>query len=76
MNQSLWASDAQHHAYSEALKLAANGEEFSHLIGLMNPDHAMRLRCFVQTLPESVRMKTIYGKAVSRELPAPKRSKR
>jgi hypothetical protein len=76
-NQLPWAGDdGQKHAYTEALKLAANGEEFSHLIALMNPDQAMRLRCFVVDLPESVRMKTIYGKAVSRGLQQSKRAKR
>jgi hypothetical protein len=74
-NQLPLGDDACRHAYTEALKLAAKGEEFSHLIRLMNPDHAMRLKCFVRYLPESVRMKTIYGKSVSKQLPTPKRSK-
>jgi hypothetical protein len=63
----------QTHTYVEATKLAAAGEEFSHLIKLMNPDYAMRLRIFVQQLPESVRLKTIYGRAVSKDIPASKR---
>jgi hypothetical protein len=63
----------QTHSYVEATKLAAAGEEFSHLIKLMNPDYAMRLRIFVQQLPESVRLKTIYGRAVSKDIPATKR---
>ena len=63
----------QTHSYVEATKLAAAGEEFSHLIKLMNPDYAMRLRIFVQQLPESVKLKTIYGRAVSRDIPASKR---
>jgi hypothetical protein len=63
----------QTHTYVEATKLAAAGEEFSHLIKLMNPEYAMRLRIFVQQLPESVRLKTIYGRAVSRDIPATKR---
>jgi NADH:ubiquinone oxidoreductase subunit C len=50
-------------AYSDATKLAASGEEFSHLISLMNPDHALRLKLFVQELPQSIATKTIYGKA-------------
>ena len=53
----------QFHLYSEATKLAAAGEEFSHLIKLMEPDYAMRLKVFVQQLPESVQAKTIYGRA-------------
>ena len=59
----------QTHTYVEATKLAAAGEEFSHLIKLMNPEYALRLKIYVQQLPENVRLKTIYGRAVSRELP-------
>jgi hypothetical protein len=54
------------HSYMEATKLAAAGEEFSHLVSLLGPDRAMRLRVFVQELPESVRMKTIYGRSVTK----------
>jgi hypothetical protein len=50
------------HSFQEASKLAANGEEFSHLVKLMEPDHAIRLKSFVQSLPQSVAEKTIYGK--------------
>jgi hypothetical protein len=50
-------------SFSDATKLAASGEEFSHLLQLMNPDHALRLKIFVQELPCSVANKTIYGKA-------------
>ena len=53
----------QSHTYVEATKLAAAGEEFSHLIKLMTPDYAMRLKIFVQRLPESIQAKTIYGRA-------------
>ena len=53
----------QAHTLIEATKLAAAGEEFSHLVKLLNPDYAMRLRIFVQQLPESVKHKTIYGRA-------------
>lgn len=50
------------HAFQEATKLATNGEEFSHLVKLMEPDHALRLKSIVQSLPKSVAEKTIYGK--------------
>ena len=53
----------QVHTYLEATKLAAAGEEFSHLFKLMNPDYALRLKIFVQQLPESIARKTIYGRA-------------
>ena len=38
----------QVHTYLEATKLASAGEEFSHLITLLNPDYALRLKLFVQ----------------------------
>jgi len=64
----------QAHTYCEATKLAAAGEEFGHLVKLLEPEYAMRLRIYVQQLPESVRLKTIYGRAVSNDIP--KTSKR
>jgi len=54
------------HSYMEACKLAAAGEEFSHLVSLLGPDRAMRLRVFVQQLPDAVREKTIYGRSVTK----------
>ncbi len=74
--QNPYGDDLQRHTFQEACKLAASGEEFSHLIQLMTPDMAMRLRCYVRDLPEPIRLKTIYGRAVSKDLPPPKRTKR
>jgi hypothetical protein len=56
----------QAHTYMEATKLASAGEEFSHLVGLMEPEYAMRMRIFVQQLPDNIREKTIYGRAVAK----------
>jgi hypothetical protein len=56
----------QAHTYAEAIKLAAAGEEFSHLIKIMTPEYALRLKIFVQQLPDNIREKTIYGMAVSK----------
>ena len=53
----------QSHTYIEAAKLAAAGEEFSHLIKIMSPENALRLKIFVQQLPEEIQVKTIYGRA-------------
>lgn len=61
--------ETSRHAWQEACKLAAAGEEFSHLVGLMIPEYALRLRIYVQGLPEEIRVKTIYGRAVSRDIP-------
>jgi hypothetical protein len=50
------------HSFQEASKLAAQGEEFSHLVKLMEPEYALRLKIFVQSLPQQIAEKTIYGK--------------
>ena len=55
-------SDLSTYSYQEATKLASNGEEFSHLIKLMEPEHALRIKLFVQDLPEDIASKTVYGK--------------
>jgi len=52
----------------EATKLAAAGEEFSHLIKLLDPEKAMRLKSFVLGLPQDIQQKTIYGKAICRSV--------
>jgi hypothetical protein len=56
----------QAHTYTEAIKLAAAGEEFSHLIKIMTSEYALRLKIFVQQLPDNIREKTIYGMAVAK----------
>lgn len=66
----------QSHTYTEATKLAAAGEEFSHLISLLNPNNALRLKIFVQQLPESIQSKTIYGRANCKVPAKPAKSKR
>ena len=66
----------QSHTFTEATKLAAAGEEFSHLITLLNPEYALRLKIFVQSLPESVQVKTIYGRAHAKVQAKPAKAKR
>lgn len=56
----------QYHSYQEATKLASAGEEFSHLIKFLDPEYSLRLKIFVQQLPDNIREKTIYGMAVSK----------
>ena len=65
----------QTHTYVEATKLAAAGEEFSHMIKLMNPEYAMRLKIFVQQLPDAIREKTIYGRAIAKTPPKSSKKK-
>jgi glycine cleavage system regulatory protein len=55
--------ELQKHTFVEALKLASAGEEFSHLVKIMSPESALRLKIFVQQLPEEIQVKTIYGRA-------------
>ena len=64
--------ELQLHTFKEAQKLAASGEEFSHLVQLLNPEYALRLKIYVQSLPQSVAEKTIYGSAVTKQLVKPK----
>jgi len=66
----------QSHTFTEATKLASQGEEFSHLITLMSPDYAMRLKIFVRDLPDAIREKTIYGRAVSKPQAKPSKKNR
>lgn len=75
MNQNPWGDEGQRHAYSEATKLAAYGKEYFHLVALLSPNYAMRLRCFVADLPEEVRNKTIYGRTIALSTPTAKRRK-
>jgi hypothetical protein len=56
----------QAHTYTEATKLAAAGEEIGHLVGLMEPEYAMRIKIFVQQLPDNIRNMTIYGRSVAK----------
>jgi hypothetical protein len=55
--------ELQAYTLSQSKILASNGEEFSHLVKLLSPDNSLRLKIYVQSLPESVANQTIYGKA-------------
>ena len=57
------------HAFSEATKLASERTEYAHLVKLMNPEHALRLKCFVQDLPDDIANATDYGRAVKKLIP-------
>jgi len=67
--------DLQNHTFTEATRLAVKGEEFSHLIKLLSPNNALRLKIFVQQLPPEITSKTIYGRVVARDA-APVKSKK
>jgi glycine cleavage system regulatory protein len=67
--------DLQRHTYTEAIKLASAGEEFSHLVKLMSPENALRLKIFVQLLPEEIQVKTIYGRAHAKVQAKPSKKK-
>jgi hypothetical protein len=64
--------ELQSHTFQEATKLAASGEEFSHLVKLLNPEFALRLKIYVQSLPEDIASTTIYGASVMKQLVKPK----
>jgi len=76
MNQNPSYDELQLHTYREATKLATYGEEFSHLVKILNPDYALRLKIFVQQLPCEVASKTIYGRAVTNNVPLTAKQKR
>lgn len=76
MNQYPEYDELQIHTYREATKLATYGQEFSHLIQLLNPEYAIRLKIFVQNLPPEVSSKTIYGRSVSANAPLTAKEKK
>jgi len=76
MNQRPSYDELQIHAYREATKLASYGEEFSHLVTILNPEYSLRLKIFVQNLPSSVAQKTIYGRAVTANVPLTAKQKK
>lgn len=61
----------QQDLFKKATQLAANGEDFSILVGLLEPNYAMLLRAFVREMPEHLQDATIYGRA--NRLAEPKR---
>jgi len=76
--QNLYTSDElylknQQKLYSKATQLASQGAEFSDIVGLLNAEYALRLKIFVQQLPEDTASKTIYGRAVKAQIVKPKK---
>lgn len=63
----------QQKLYSKATKLASEGAEFSDLVALLSPEHALHLKIFVQQLPASVAEQTIYGRSVKAQIVKPKK---
>ena len=66
----------QLYTLAEAKRLAHEGSEFSHLVSLLNPDFALRLKIFVQSLPKDIAERSIYGKAHWKEQSESKQRKR
>jgi len=69
MNQYPEYDELQIHTFKQSTLLASQGEEYSHLVKLLNPEYALRLKIFVQDLPENIANKTIYGRAAISKLP-------
>jgi len=65
----------QHEALEEAKRLAALGEDFSVLAGVIDPEQRMRLRAFIYNLPEELAKKTIYGRVALSQQTAPSKSR-
>jgi hypothetical protein len=68
--------ELQQETLAEARRLASNGEEFANLVALLSPDNALRLKIYVQSLPESVASMTIYGRAHTAKLPDTKKRRK
>ena len=66
--------ELQSHTFKEALKLANAGEEFSHLIQILAPEFAFRLKLITSDLKPEILKKTIYGRAILRSLNKPTKS--
>jgi hypothetical protein len=66
----------QLHTLSEAKKLASEGQEFAHLVKLLSPEFALRLKIYLQSLPQEIANKTIYGRAHTAKLPETKKRKK
>jgi len=65
----------QKEAYEKAKELALKGEDFSILVGIIDPEQRMRLRAFVLNLPEELAKKTIYGRVQLSQQPVTKKSR-
>jgi hypothetical protein len=63
----------QKQLYKEASQLASQGAEFSDIVGLLNPEYSLRLKIFVQQLPDKLANLTIYGRSVKQQIVKPKR---
>ena len=63
----------QKRLYKEASQLASQGAEFSDIVGLLNAEYALRLKIFVQQLPDELANLTIYGRAVKQQIVKAKR---
>lgn len=68
--------ELDNHTLLEAKKLASDGNEFSHLVKLLSPEYALRLKIFVQNLPKEITDLTIYGRAHTAKLPETKKRKK
>jgi hypothetical protein len=58
----------QQKLYSKATQLALQGAEFSDIVGLLNAEYSLRLKIFVQQLPDELANLTIYGRAVKQQI--------
>jgi len=56
----------QEKIYLEAITLAYQGKEYSHLIADLDPHMTLMLKHYVLSLPEELAQKTIYGRVAWR----------
>jgi hypothetical protein len=62
----------QQELFSKAKELASAGEDFSIIVGKLEPEYQLRLKWYVRNLPDSIQEATIYGRAHSLSPPKQK----
>jgi len=53
----------QQELFSKAKELASNGEDFSIIVGQLEPEYQLRIKWYVRNLSEEIQEATIYGRA-------------
>jgi len=67
---------SQQFILSEAKKLAHSGQDFDHLLKLLEPEYFLRFKIFIQSLPKEIANKSIFGRAHWKEQSASQQRKR
>jgi hypothetical protein len=69
-------SELSSHSLQEATRLSTEGADYSHLVKFLDPEHYLRLKLHIQSLPRELAELTIFGKVHFNEQSASKQKKR